>query len=249
MPRIVAHRGRLDDGQVENALSSMQAVIAADIEVLEIDLRLSKDGHCFVLHDETLDRCSTGSGPILDASDETLAALKLRGPDGAVSADGILSLDALLDWTASHPAMELMLDAKHVGWDDLLTTLSERNLDARCILLTFSPEQAATAIQMAHRALVSVLVTSAADIAHYADLASSHRLALYVPQDASLALFATAKASGHKIITDAVMPVAGGALDSLAATSGDGLYRDFCALRPVDYLVTDRPLRVQAALP
>lgn len=57
----------------ENTLRSFVAAQQAGLDVIELDLHLSKDGHLVVMHDTDVDRTTDGSGPI---AEKTLAELR-----------------------------------------------------------------------------------------------------------------------------------------------------------------------------
>lgn len=57
----------------ENTLRSFVAAELAGLDVIELDLHLSKDGALVVMHDADVDRTTDGSGPI---ADRTLAQLR-----------------------------------------------------------------------------------------------------------------------------------------------------------------------------
>jgi glycerophosphoryl diester phosphodiesterase len=71
-PRIVAHRGASAE-RPEDTLCAIGRAIEAGAQVVEIDVRASKDGILFLLHDPTLDRTTDGTGP---AAERTMAELK-----------------------------------------------------------------------------------------------------------------------------------------------------------------------------
>jgi glycerophosphoryl diester phosphodiesterase len=60
-PRYIAHRGA---GKLapENTLASMRAGYAHGYRMVEFDVKLSGDGVPFLLHDDTLDRTTSGRG-------------------------------------------------------------------------------------------------------------------------------------------------------------------------------------------
>lgn len=70
--RVIAHRG-FSGIAPENTLAAVRAAIEVGADMVEIDVTLSADGHIVVLHDETLDRTTNGSGEV---SQLTLAELK-----------------------------------------------------------------------------------------------------------------------------------------------------------------------------
>lgn len=60
---IVAHRGYRARFP-ENTMSSFKAALDLGVSMIELDATLTKDGHVVVIHDETLDRTTNGSGPV-----------------------------------------------------------------------------------------------------------------------------------------------------------------------------------------
>ena len=72
MTKIYGHRG--SKGKYpENTLLSIRKALEAGVEGIEIDVHLTKDDEFVVIHDETLDRTTTGSGYI---KDYTLAEIR-----------------------------------------------------------------------------------------------------------------------------------------------------------------------------
>jgi glycerophosphoryl diester phosphodiesterase len=61
-PRIIGHRGAALAAP-ENTLAGFCMAAALDVEWVEFDVRLTSDGRCILLHDDTLDRTTNGSGP------------------------------------------------------------------------------------------------------------------------------------------------------------------------------------------
>jgi hypothetical protein len=62
---------------------------------LEVDLRATSDGHWVCLHDATLERETSGAGPVAERSRAELERLRQRGEDGALLAEPPLFLDEL----------------------------------------------------------------------------------------------------------------------------------------------------------
>lgn len=88
-PIFCAHRGgaRLAP---ENTLAAFrQAVEVWGADMLELDVRLTADGEVVVIHDETVDRTTDGTGPVADFSLDRLRALdagaRFVDPDGRPS--------------------------------------------------------------------------------------------------------------------------------------------------------------------
>jgi glycerophosphoryl diester phosphodiesterase len=60
---VIAHRGGAHYAP-ENTLAAFRNAIALGADRLEFDVQMTKDGNLVVIHDETLDRTTNGSGPI-----------------------------------------------------------------------------------------------------------------------------------------------------------------------------------------
>ncbi|MBN6206754.1 glycerophosphodiester phosphodiesterase [Ralstonia pickettii] len=63
--KIYGHRGAMGE-YPENTLLSFKQAIEQGADGLEIDVQLTKDGEVVVIHDERLDRTTTGSGFVKD---------------------------------------------------------------------------------------------------------------------------------------------------------------------------------------
>ncbi len=71
-PIIFAHRGASAYAP-ENTLTAFDLAIQQNADVIELDAKLSADGHVVVIHDQTVDRTTNGSGRV---NNLTLAKLK-----------------------------------------------------------------------------------------------------------------------------------------------------------------------------
>lgn len=60
---IVAHRAA-HHNYPENSLQAVQEAIDLGVDIVEIDVRVSTDGIVYLMHDQTIDRTTTGSGDI-----------------------------------------------------------------------------------------------------------------------------------------------------------------------------------------
>jgi glycerophosphoryl diester phosphodiesterase len=72
LPQVIGHRGAALAAP-ENTLESFREAAKQGAKWVEFDVGLSADGQCFVLHDDTLDRTTSGKGP---AHLKTVAELK-----------------------------------------------------------------------------------------------------------------------------------------------------------------------------
>lgn len=64
-PKVIAHRGA-NDRFNESTLTAYKIASENGVDSLEMDLRMTKDGELVVMHDQTIDRTTNGSGAVSD---------------------------------------------------------------------------------------------------------------------------------------------------------------------------------------
>jgi glycerophosphoryl diester phosphodiesterase len=69
---VIAHRGASSYAP-ENTLAAFDLAIELGVRHVELDVELTRDGHVVVIHDDTVDRTTSGSGLV---TDHTLTALR-----------------------------------------------------------------------------------------------------------------------------------------------------------------------------
>ncbi len=73
-PAIIAHRGSSAYAP-ENTLSAFKLAVEQGADAIELDAKLSADGQVVIMHDETVDRTTDGTGPVRSLSLEELKRL------------------------------------------------------------------------------------------------------------------------------------------------------------------------------
>src|SRR4030095_9234686 len=109
----VAHRGAAAQWR-ENSLSAFRNAIAGGAQILECDVHLTADGEVAVMHDPTLDRTSSGTGPIAGCTRDDLRRARLRGPDGALTGEHVPTLGEVLA-IAAPAVMAMLVEMKTPG--------------------------------------------------------------------------------------------------------------------------------------
>ncbi|HEU4368644.1 MAG TPA: glycerophosphodiester phosphodiesterase family protein [Methylomirabilota bacterium] len=145
--QVAAHRG----GALlwpENSLLAFRNAVGLGVELLETDVHLTADDQLIVLHDPTLDRTTTGRGPVRDARLAELAPLRLRGAGATPTDEPIPTLAQVLDLVASARGVGLLLEIKvdavgrrYPGIEEkTLAMVRERGLLDRTPIMAFQPE-------------------------------------------------------------------------------------------------------------
>src|SRR5688572_4082475 len=112
-PMYVAHRGGAARWP-ENSLTAFRGAIANGARLLELDVHLAADGAVAVIHDPTLDRTSSGSGPLARCTAADLRRARLRGADGALTDDCVPTLGDVLA-IAGPAGVGLLVEIKTPG--------------------------------------------------------------------------------------------------------------------------------------
>ncbi|WP_226632230.1 glycerophosphodiester phosphodiesterase family protein [Novosphingobium profundi] len=144
---VVAHRGCWK-ATSENSLDAIAQCRAMGIDMVEIDVRTSRDGVPVLMHDADVARTTDGTGRVADLTLEDLRALHLRegmGRTGAVTERRIPTLAEALAATGGEVLVNL--DAKAVDPAVLLRIVDEAGLRGHVL---FKAE--ASASEIAQRA-------------------------------------------------------------------------------------------------
>lgn len=74
---VVSHRGDWRNA-CENSIEAIENAIAMGVDVVEIDLARTKDGHLILMHDDKVDRTTTGKGLVEELTLQEIKQLNLR---------------------------------------------------------------------------------------------------------------------------------------------------------------------------
>ncbi|MFC5649749.1 glycerophosphodiester phosphodiesterase family protein [Paenibacillus solisilvae] len=139
---VAGHRG-FKAVYPENTLLAFEKALDLGVDMLEFDLRLTKDNAVVVIHDETVNRTTDGEGPV---SGFTLAELKQLDAGSWLGAEfeglRIPTLEELCEFLGEYPGLLLNVEikpskhAKQVA-DLAIETLKTCGYLARCVFTSF----------------------------------------------------------------------------------------------------------------
>jgi glycerophosphoryl diester phosphodiesterase len=81
---VTAHRAA-HDVHPENSMAAIERAIALGVDIIEIDVRLTKDGVPVLMHDDTVDRMTNGKGKVKELGFAQVEQLRLKGSDGKLT--------------------------------------------------------------------------------------------------------------------------------------------------------------------
>lgn len=74
---VAAHRGDWRN-YPENSLGAIESVIRMGVDIVELDLKLTKDSVLVLMHDRTIDRMTTGRGRVSELTYDSIRRCRLR---------------------------------------------------------------------------------------------------------------------------------------------------------------------------
>ena len=92
---VAAHRGA-HNGNFENSIASIRKAIELGVDIVELDVKTTKDGFLILMHDSKIDRTTTGKGEVEDLTFAEIRTFKLRAPYGRVSEETIPTFEEAL---------------------------------------------------------------------------------------------------------------------------------------------------------
>lgn len=132
---IWAHRGA-SAAAPENTLAAFRLAETVGADGIELDVHLSRDGVPVVIHDETVDRTSSGRGPV-----RRLTRTALRRLDAgswfspAFAGEPIPDLRETLDWAGDR--LRLNIEIKSAGAGEAVLALLSDFPEARVLVSSF----------------------------------------------------------------------------------------------------------------
>jgi glycerophosphoryl diester phosphodiesterase len=81
---IASHRGDWRN-YADNSIEGIESCIRMEIDIVEIDVAKTKDGHLILMHDRKVDRTTNGTGPVADFTLEEIRRLRLKNGLGRVT--------------------------------------------------------------------------------------------------------------------------------------------------------------------
>jgi glycerophosphoryl diester phosphodiesterase len=139
--QVAAHRGVHDARHTENTVRSAQLAVSSGADVLEGDMRLTRDQAWVMMHDPTVARTTNGRGRVSDLRYRQVK--RLRTSDGVRG--GVPSVNADLAVLDAHPGIGVQLEVKpgRVSWSALrrlLAIFTRHHLLNRLTITSFSTQ-------------------------------------------------------------------------------------------------------------
>jgi glycerophosphoryl diester phosphodiesterase len=124
MSTVIGHRGARSIAP-ENTQESIRAAKICDADYVEVDVRLSKDGYLVVIHDDSVDRTTDGSGRVEEMTLEEIRRLDAgRGERVPTLAEAVALVEEL--------NLGIVVEMKEEGLEELVA----QELEGRRAIVT-----------------------------------------------------------------------------------------------------------------
>jgi glycerophosphoryl diester phosphodiesterase len=160
---VAAHRGGPAPGYAENAIPTFEQTLRAAPALLEVDVSQTSDGALVLMHDDTLERTTTGEGPVHGITLADLQALRLVDEEGQTLDARPPTLREALEWATGRAVLEL--DVKRsVAYEDVVAEVRAAGAGARIVFITYSVGAAIRVHRLAPELMISTTIESMGDL-------------------------------------------------------------------------------------
>ena len=164
---LCAHRANtqkgIADGIPENSLTSIEYAINAGVEMIELDARPTSDGILVLMHDNTIDRTTNGSGAVGDYSYQQLQQLYLKDAAGNLTNERIPTLEDALKKGKGKVYFNLDIVNKNVAVATMVALLKKLDMENEVLLYVSNNRNYAYDLKAANSALLLHPMAKASD--------------------------------------------------------------------------------------
>lgn len=243
-PLISVHRGGGEEpGIPENCFESFQYYAKKFPAIIECDLRLTKDSVLVFLHDETLDRTTTGYGKLNSYTFEEVNDLFLKDNSGKVTPYKIPKVEDVLKW--GNGKVLFTLDVKkETPFERVVDMVKKTNSKNSVVVITYNVQDAKKVNQLDSQLMISVNARNEKEYDRLADAG--------VPDNRMVAFIGTRepnKEFNDFLHKKGIITILGtiGNLDKMAEAKNNKLYAKWVS-EGADILSTDRPMEAYNAI-
>jgi glycerophosphoryl diester phosphodiesterase len=244
-PNISVHRGGKGiKGYPENCLETLKFVNDSIKAIFEVDVAQTKDKKLILMHDNSIDRTTNGTGLVKNLTYNQIKNFNLIDDFGYKTEYRVPLFSEVLKWCKNNNVI-LTIDIKRgVSQEHVIKAIEVANAKDVSIIITYDVVQAKSAYKLDQGLLLSV---SARNHEEFDRLLESE-----IPTENMLAFTGTrlSNKSLYKRLHDKyIVCILGtlGNLDKQAEARGDELYLRWKNLG-VDILATDRPFEAFRAI-
>jgi glycerophosphoryl diester phosphodiesterase len=237
-PLISAHRGGGDyAGYPENCLESFEWLAKQMPVIIECDISMTYDSVLLMMHDDALERTTTGIGKVREVRWSYCQTLQLEDNKGALTSYKIPTLAQVLRWGKNK--VTFTLDVKRsVPFEKVIELVKQHNAHNYAAIITYNAQDAAKVHSLDPEVMISVTIRNKEEYQrhHEAGIPDNRMIAFVGTREPNGELCTFLHEKGIRCILGTL-----GNLDKMAAARGDQVYQEFVK-QGADIMSSDRPL-------
>lgn len=148
---VIAHRGASGYAP-ENTMAAFRRAVELGVHFIETDLQITRDARVIAIHDDTLDRTTSGKGHVDSCTLEEIRRLDAGAWfDGrsqeSFAGERIPSLEEILDFGQERDVIFFLEIKSGPAWGvehAVVAALRDRDASARVVILSFDPRSVDT---------------------------------------------------------------------------------------------------------
>ncbi|MBX9746831.1 MAG: glycerophosphodiester phosphodiesterase family protein [Hyphomonadaceae bacterium] len=157
---ISAHRGGPAPGFAENAIPTFENTLRqAPGSFLEVDISQTADGVLVLMHDDRVERTTTGTGAVAELDMADLLRFTLEDDDGERVDARVPTLREALDWADGRTVLELDIK-RGVRFEDVISEVEAAGAMSRVVFVTYSVDGAARLARLAPQAMIYTTISN-----------------------------------------------------------------------------------------
>jgi glycerophosphoryl diester phosphodiesterase len=136
---VAAHRGaHLEDP--ENSMASFRKAIELGVDIIELDVRCTKDGQLVVLHDKTVNRTTNGKGEVAAMTFAEVRKLRLKH-NGKVTSEIVPTLEEALLFAKGKILVDLDIKTETCV-DKIMETVRKTGMEKNALFFLYDHKYA-----------------------------------------------------------------------------------------------------------
>ncbi len=243
IPMVSAHRGGPYPGYPENSIQAFEHVVQHTPSIIEFDVALTKDSVLVLMHDNMVDRTTTGKGSVIDLTFEEIRALYLVDKEGIKTDFRVPTLDESLAWGKGKTLFTVDIK-REVPFEMVVDAIKRHEAEPYAAVITYSVGAARKIHRLHSDLMLSVTIRNEEELERFENSG--------IPSDRWIAFTGTSERTQefNALLHDrGVFTILGvlGNLDRSAIARGDQIYSEFVQ-KGADILATDRPIEAAEAI-
>ena len=156
---LIGHRGGPTRDFPENAIETFQRTYDAGTRAMEIDIAETKDGHLILMHDDELERTTTGEGLVSDHTLAEIKALKLETYSKTTDFSPP-TLDEALAWAVQNNALVELDKKRSASYGPIIAAVRAAKAENHVFVITYNDDQAVEVHALAPDLVITATIES-----------------------------------------------------------------------------------------